>query len=133
MEQAVALYRERFRPSEQLAEPYVMLGVNVFAADTEADARLAMSSVEQAFLALRRGRPVALQPPRADLALAPAERAMLEQALRCTVVGTPETVRAGLVAFADATGADELIVASHIYDHAARLRSCEIAATALDA
>jgi luciferase family oxidoreductase group 1 len=135
MMQAVALYRERFEPSEHLAEPYVMLGFNVFAADTDQEGRRLMTSVQQAFLNLRRGRPGRLQPPMDGLMeqLNPLERAMLDEALSCSAAGSPETVRRGLQAFIDRTGADELMITSQIYDHAARLRSYEIAAEARDA
>jgi luciferase family oxidoreductase group 1 len=133
MMQAIAVYRERFQPSEQLREPYVMLGFNVFAADTDEEGRRLMTSVQQAFLNLRRGRPGPLQPPADgfDEQLHPMERAMLNEALACTAVGSPETVRAALAAFVARTGADELMITSQIYDHAARVRSYEIAAEAL--
>ena len=133
MTDAVALYRARFRPSAQLDHPYVMLGVNVFAADTEAEARRLYTSLQQAFINLRRGRPGPLPPPdeRLDERLAPADRHLIEHMLSCTVVGAPETVRGGLTAFAERTGADELMLTSQIYDHAARLRSYEIVASEL--
>jgi luciferase family oxidoreductase group 1 len=130
MDDAVALYRERFRPSERLARPYVMLGVNVFAAETDAEARRLFSSLQQAFLNLRSGRPGKLPPPvdgletRLDL----RAKAMLQNALSCSVVGAPNTVRDGIAAFAERTGADELMVTAQIFDHAARCRSFEILA-----
>ena len=132
MMEAVELYRRRFRPSEQLAHPYVMLGLNVFAAETDGAARLLVTSLQQAFVNLRRGRPQPLQPPVEgfESQLTAADRSMLEQALSCSVVGSPETVRRGLEAFVARTGADELMVTSQIFDHAARLRSFEIAAEA---
>ena len=130
MMEAVEVYRRSFRPSEQLERPYVMLGINVFAADTEEEGRFLMSSVQQAWVNLRRGRPVPLPPPIKDYEsrLTPMELAAIEQALSCRVVGSPETIRQGLEAFVERTGADELMVVSQIYDHAARLRSYEIAA-----
>jgi len=130
MGEAMALYRERFRPSEQLAAPYVMLGVNVFAADTDAEARRLFSSLQQAFVNLRSGRPGKLPAPVDDLdaRLDPRARAMLDSALACSIVGGPETVRRGLQAFAGRTGADELMVTAQIFDHAARRRSFEILA-----
>ena len=130
MMEAVEVYRRSFRPSEQLERPYVMLGINVFAADTEEEARLLMTSVQQAWVNLRRGRPVPLPPPIEgyESRLPAMERAAIEQALSCTVVGSPEMVRQGLEDFVARTGADELMVVSQIYDHAARLRSYEIAA-----
>jgi luciferase family oxidoreductase group 1 len=130
MMDAVAIYRERFRPSERLAAPRVMLGVNVFAAETDAEARRLFSSLQQAFLNLRRGRPGKLPPPVDGLEdrLDPHARAMLAQALACSVVGGPETVRHGLEEFVARTGADELMVTAQIHDHAARLRSFGILA-----
>ena len=134
MMQAIEVYRSRFRPSEQLERPYVMLGLNVFAADTDEEGRRLMSSVQQAFLNLRRGQPGPLQPPidHFEQGLHPMERAGLEQALSCSVVGSPESVRRGLADFIARTGADELMVTSQIFDHGARLRSYEIAAQARD-
>ena len=128
--QALAVYRSQFRPSKQLERPYVMLGINVFAADTDEEARLLFSSLQQVFLSLRRGRPRQLAPPVAhfDAHLAPHERAMIDEMLRHTIVGSPATVEAGLRDFAARTGADELMVTSQIHDHQARLRSHEIAA-----
>jgi luciferase family oxidoreductase group 1 len=130
MMQAVAIYRERFRPSERLAAPRVMLGLNVFAAETDAEARRLFSSLQQAFLNLRSGRPGKLPPPvdGLDAQLDPYARNMLDQALACSVVGGPETVRRGLTEFAARTGADELMITAQIHDHAARVRSFEILA-----
>ena len=127
---AVAIYRERFRPSERLAAPRVMLGVNVFAAETDAEARRLFSSLQQAFLNLRRGRPGKLPAPvdGLDVQLDPHARAMLDHALACSVVGGPETVQRGIAEFAARTGADELMVTAQIYDHTARVRSFEILA-----
>ncbi len=128
--EAIALYRREFTPSDQLDRPYVMLGFNVIAADTDEEASYLFTSIQQAFLNLRRGQPAQLPPPMAgfDQTLAPAERAMLEQALACSAVGSPETVRRRVEEFVARTAADELIVASQIYEHAARLRSYELLA-----
>ena len=130
MMQAIALYRARFQPSDQLARPYVMLGFNVFAADSDGEARLLFTSLQQAFLNLRRGQPGRLPPPSPGFEdqLAPAERAMIAQALSSTAVGGPEAVRTGLESFVGRTGADELIITSQIFDHTARLRSYQITA-----
>ncbi|MDY7224956.1 LLM class flavin-dependent oxidoreductase [Hyalangium rubrum] len=135
MMQAIELYRSRFRPSEQLAHPHLMLGINVFAADTDEEARRLMSSLQQAFVNLRRGRPGPLQPPvdGYESQLTALDRAGLDQALSCSVIGSPETVRCGLQDFLARTGADELMVTSQIFDHAARLRSYEITAQAREA
>jgi luciferase family oxidoreductase group 1 len=130
MQDAMAIYRERFRPSASLAKPHVMLGVNIFAADTDAQARFLYSSLQQAFLNLRSGRPGKLPAPVDDFeaGVDRAGRAMLADALACSIVGGPETVRDGLRAFVTATGADELMVTAQIFDHAARKRSFEILA-----
>jgi luciferase family oxidoreductase group 1 len=132
MREAMAIYQERFRPSERLTQPYVMLGVNVFAADTDAEARRLFSSLQQAFLNLRRGRPGKLPAPVDDMdsRLDSYGRAMLDDALACSIVGAPETVREGLKAFVASTGADELMVTAQIFDHQARKRSFEILAEA---
>ncbi|MGE0226262.1 MAG: LLM class flavin-dependent oxidoreductase [Acetobacteraceae bacterium] len=132
MQEAVATYREHFRPSQHLARPHVMLGVNVFAAETDAEARLLFTSLQQAFLNLRRGRPGKLPPPVADLdsTLDRYGRAMLANALSCSIVGGPEAIRRGLQDFAAQTGADELMVTAQIHDHAARKRSFAILADA---
>lgn len=130
MQDAVAIYRERFRPSHRLAAPHVMLGINIFAADTDAEARRLFSSLQQAFLNLRRGRPGKLPPPVDDLEqnLDRYARSMLASALACSVVGGPETIRDGLRAFVASTGADELMVTAQIFDHQARKRSFQILA-----
>ena len=130
MMQAIALYRETFKPSAQLARPYVMLGFNVFAADTDEEAQLRATSAQQAFVNLRSGRAGKLPPPLAGYRdkVGPAERALLDSVLSCSTTGSPDTVRQGLQAFIDRTGADELMIASQMFDHAARLRSYEIAA-----
>ena len=130
MTHALELYRARFKPSEQLERPYVMLGLNVIAADSDGEAQYLATSLAQAFLNLRRGRPGPLPPPLADFdrQLLPEERALLESTLSCSVIGSPETVRRGLAAFIVRTGADEIITTAHIFDHTARLRSFEITA-----
>jgi len=130
LERAVAIYRERFEPSQYLDNPYVMLGLNMTAADTDEEARLLFSSVQQAFVNLRSGRPGKLPAPREGFyeQIGEAERMMLDHALACAVVGSPETVRTGLEEFARRTGADELMVTSQIFDHASRIRSYEILA-----
>jgi luciferase family oxidoreductase group 1 len=132
MERAVELYRQEFRPSEQLDRPYVILGLNVFAAETDDEAQLLFTSLKQAFVNLRSGHPGKLPPPKAgfDADLDPMAAAMLAQALSCSVVGSPETVRRGVAAFAESTGADEFMVTAQIHDHAKRVRSFEILAEA---
>lgn len=130
MKNAISIYRERFKPVGTLRKPYVMLGLNVFAAATEGEARLLMSSLLQSFVALRRGHPILLAPPVPgyEAQMNPQERAMVQQALACSVVGDPGQVRAGLQAFIADTSADELMISAQIFEHGARLRSFEIAA-----
>ncbi|NUR13714.1 MAG: LLM class flavin-dependent oxidoreductase [Bradyrhizobium sp.] len=127
---ALREYRARFEPSAQLDKPYAMIGVNVFAADSDEAAQRMFSSLQQQFINLRRGTPGPLPPPVEDMdALwSPAEKAMVAQSLSCSAVGTPDMVEAKLKALITETGADELITTGQIYDHAARLRSFEIAA-----
>ncbi|MEO8171081.1 MAG: LLM class flavin-dependent oxidoreductase [Oxalobacteraceae bacterium] len=130
MMQAITLYRDTFQPSEQLEKPYVMLGFNVFAADTDQQAQFCATSMQQAFVNLRSGRPSRLPAPIGDYLrrIGPQERALLDQVLSCSAVGSPATVSAQLQAFIARTGADELMITSQIFDHAARLRSYQIAA-----
>jgi luciferase family oxidoreductase group 1 len=130
MTEAIQVYRERFQPSAQLERPYVMLGFNAFAADTDAEAHLLATSLQQAFVSLRTGRPTQLKPPVAGYAegLAPQVRDGLDQMLSASAIGGPETVEAGIEAFVARTGADELMITAHIHDHRARLRSFEIVA-----
>lgn len=134
MMQAIQIYRDGFRPSAQLDRPYVMLGFNVFAADSDEEARLLASSVQQAFVALRTGRPMQLQPPVPGYLdrLGAHERAILSDVLSCSAIGSAATVRESIEAFLARTRADELIIACNMYDHAARLHSYEIAAQVRD-
>ena len=127
---ALQLYRSRFKPSEALDQPYVMLGMGAFAADTDEEARRLFTSVQQQFLGLVRGTPGPLRPPVASLEAlwTPPEKSHIERSLACSVVGSPETVRAGLAAFAAEHQPDELMLTAQIFDHAARLRSFEIVA-----
>ena len=132
MQHAMDIYRSRFQPSERLAKPRLMLGLNVFAADTDDEARLLFSSLQQAFVNLRTGRPGKLPSPieNFEATLDPMAKGMLANALSCSIVGSPETVRAGLEDFVRRTGADELMVTAQIFDHRARLKSFEILADA---
>ena len=129
MMQAIELYRSQFRPSAQCERPYVMLGFNVFAAETDEEAHLLASSAQQAFVNLRSGRPSTLPPPVEGYlySLGEQHRALLQSILSCSAIGAPDTVRAGIEAFAERTGADELMITSNIHDHGKRLRSYEIA------
>ncbi|AWU97775.1 LLM class flavin-dependent oxidoreductase [Azospirillum ramasamyi] len=127
---ALAIYRARFEPSATLDKPYAMVAVNLFAADTEVEARRIYSSAQQQFASLRRGTPGKLPPPVDDIEAwwsDPAEKMMVERALgTMAAVGTPDQVAARLSEVVRATQADELILAGQIYDHAARLRSFQI-------
>lgn len=127
---AIATYRARFKPSAQLKKPYVMLGFNVFAAETDEEAILLASSMKQAFVQIRTGRPQALPPPveNYDRTLDGHAQEMLREVLSCSAIGTKERVHREMRAFIERTGADELIVASMIYDAKARRRSYELAA-----
>jgi luciferase family oxidoreductase group 1 len=130
MMQAIALYRSNFQPSAQLAKPYVMLGYNVFAADSDDEAQWRATSMQQAFVNLRSGRPSQLPPPVRDYRsqLGPQENALLDSVLSCSAIGSPATVAAQLQSFIASTGADELMITSQIFEHQARLRSFEIVA-----
>jgi luciferase family oxidoreductase group 1 len=132
MMEAIDLYRHRFEPSEQLDRPYLMLGFNAFVADTDEEAHVLATSVQQAFVALRSGRPVPLPPPQAgyleDLPL--QAQALLHSLLSCSAIGSPETARQKIDAFVARTKADEIIVTSQIYDQRARIRSFELLAEA---
>jgi luciferase family oxidoreductase group 1 len=125
---ALQLYRQMFKPSTQLQRPYTMAGVNVAAADTDSEARRLFTTIQQRFTDMLRGTRGKLQPPIDDMETywTPAERAHASAMLSCSFVGSPETVRRGLGRFRKETGVDELMVASAIYHHSARLRSYEI-------
>lgn len=128
--QALDAYRESFRPSEALRSPYAMVCTHVYAAETDQQARFLFSSLEQAFLALRRGQPRPLPPP--------VERSPFSDAIgaegifRHAIVGSRETVRQGIGQFLRVTAANELMATSMIYDHQAHLRSFEILAEIRD-
>jgi luciferase family oxidoreductase group 1 len=130
LDRALQIYRERFEPSQFLDRPYVMLGLNVFAADTDAEARLLFSSLQQAFVAIRTNTRGKLRPPVEGYyeGLEPMARHMLDDSLSQAVVGSPDAVQRGVDAFIARTGADELMVTAQIFDHQARKRSYEILA-----
>lgn len=135
LDEALNLYRQRFRPSTYLDQPYVMAGISVFAANTNAEANLLASSMQQTFVALRRGNPGPLQPPVEGYldSLSAADRMMLDGAMSCAAIGGPEAVNSALQNFVQRTQADELIIASQIYDHNARMDSYRIAADIMKA
>ena len=127
---ALAIYRENFRRSERLEKPYVMVAVNVFAAETRHDAERLATSQHQSFLNLVRGKPGKIQPPVDDMDAiwTPAEKALVDARLGGSIIGDRETVRRELNEFVERTEADELMVNAIIFDQTARLRSYEIVA-----
>lgn len=130
MDEALALYRRDFRPSARLAQPYAMLGINVVAADSDAEARRLFTTQQQSFINLRRGRPGLIPPPIDDIDAywTPAEKQMVERALACAVVGAADTVQDGIEAFVARHRPDELLITANVFEHAARRHSFEIAA-----
>jgi luciferase family oxidoreductase group 1 len=128
--QALEEYRASFKPSRQLEHPYSAAGVNVVIAETDAEASRLFTSIQQQFTNLVRGRPGQLQAPIDDINSywTPAEKEHVSAMLKYSFVGSGESVRSHLQQFVEQTGVDELIVASAIYDHAARLRSYELLA-----
>jgi luciferase family oxidoreductase group 1 len=134
LEEALEVYRREFRPSDDWPRPYAMACIGVFAAETDADAWRLFTSQQQSFINLRRGAPGPLPPPvdTMDGRWSPTEKAMVMQALREAVVGSSETVRAGVAAFLERTRVDELMVTAAIYDHSARVRSFELVAQVRD-
>jgi luciferase family oxidoreductase group 1 len=130
LEQAIAVYRSSFRPSDKLEKPTFMLAVNIFAGESDAEGRYLKSSMQQAFANLRSGRPGKLPRPVGDVdrVIDPSLRGMVDQALACSATGGPDTVRRELTALIASYMPDEVIFTGQIHDHAARVRSFEIAA-----
>lgn len=128
MDEALMIYRRDFKPSERLAAPYTMLGINVVAAESDREAQRLFSTQQQSFVNLRRGRPGLIPPPIDDMEgfWTPAEKHMVEHALACAVIGAPATVREGLAAFIARHRPDELMVTANVFDHALRKRSFEL-------
>jgi luciferase family oxidoreductase group 1 len=135
MNEALRLYRSNFQPSARLAKPYAMLGVNVVAAQSDAQARRLFTTQQQSFVNLRRGRPGLIPPPIDDIEAywTPAEKPMVERALACAIVGAPPNVREGLAAFIERHRPDELMITANIFEHTARKRSFELAMQAREA
>ncbi|MCL7714170.1 LLM class flavin-dependent oxidoreductase [Stenotrophomonas mori] len=129
MDEALALYRRDFRPSARLQAPWAMLALNVVASASEAESRRLFTTQQQSFVNLRRGRPGRIPPPVEDIEAfwEPHEKAGVERALACTVLGDPAQVGEGLAAFAARHRPDEMMLTANIFDHAARLRSFELA------
>jgi luciferase family oxidoreductase group 1 len=130
---ALQIYRARFKPSDQLERPYTMVGVNVIAAESDREARRLATTQQMSFANMLRGNRGLSQPPIDDIETywSPLEKARAMQMLARSVVGSPNTVRAGLRSLIEETGADELIIVSDVFDHAARLRSFEIIANSM--
>jgi luciferase family oxidoreductase group 1 len=130
LDMAIQVYRERFKPSKQLVQPYILVGLNVIAAESDAEARRLATSQQMSFADLFRGARSLTRPPIDDIETywSPQEKAQAAQMLGCSVIGGPETVRAGLQAMAERTGADELMIVSDIFDPELRRRSFEIIA-----
>jgi len=134
LDEALDIYRRDFKPSEQLAEPYVMCGFNIFAADSDAEAEYLSSSMLQSFVALRSGNPGKMPPPVEGYreSLPPQFQSMLEQIMQGSAIGSPDSVKQGVERFVERTGADELIISGSIFDSAAREKSYAIAAEIRD-
>ncbi|MCX6216015.1 LLM class flavin-dependent oxidoreductase [Spirosoma sp.] len=132
---ALQVYRTQFQPSEHLKAPYAMVAVNVIAADTDEEAQRLFTSVQQQFLYIRRGKARQMQPPVDTLEgrWDDYELAGIDSVLRCSAVGSPETVQRGLASFIEQTKADELIITAPIYDHEARKHSLSLTAQVRDA
>jgi luciferase family oxidoreductase group 1 len=130
LDTALQIYRERFKPSAQLSAPYVLVGVNVIAAQSDQEARRLATSQQMSFVDMFRGARQLMQPPIDDIESywSEQEKAQASQMLACSVVGSPETVRDGIHSMIDRTNADELMIVSDIFDPEKRLRSFEIIA-----
>jgi luciferase family oxidoreductase group 1 len=134
LDEALTIYRRDFKPSAQLAEPYVMCGFNIFAADSDAEAEYLASSMLQSFVALRTGNPGKMPPPVEGYreSLPPQFQSMLEQIMQGSAVGSADSVKQAVDRFVERTGADELIISGSIFDQAAREKSYAIAAGVRD-
>jgi luciferase family oxidoreductase group 1 len=132
MDHALTMYRREFKPSKRLQQPYAMLALNVVAAESNAQAKRLFTTLQQAFVNLRRGRPGLIPPPIDDIESywTPLEKSGVEQALACSVVGDLPTVREGIAAFIERHKPDEVMITANVFEHAARVQSFEIAAQA---
>jgi len=130
MDEALALYRRDFRPSARLQTPYAMLGVNIVAAASDAEAKRLFTTQQQSFVNLRRGRPGLIPPPIDNIEnyWTPTEKFGVQQALACAVVGSAETVKDGIEAFVERHRPDELMITANVFEHEARCRSFAIVA-----
>ncbi|HOU65779.1 MAG TPA: LLM class flavin-dependent oxidoreductase, partial [Thermomonas sp.] len=132
MDEALALYHRDFRPSARLRTPYAMLALNVFGADTRAEAKRLATTQQQSFVRLRRGELGLVPPPIDDIEAfwTPAEKSMVAEALACSVVGDATDLREGIAAFVARHRPDELMLTGNIFDHAARKHSFVLASQA---
>ena len=130
---ALEIYRERFKPSEQLAKPYAMVGVNIVTADTDAEAKRLATTQQMSFTNIFRGARGLSKPPIDDIETywTPMEKAQVAQMLGCSIVGDVDAVRAGVASLVEQTAADELMIVSDIFDHTARLHSYDLIAQAM--
>ena len=128
--EALEIYRSRFKPSDQLDKPYAMVGVNIIAAETDAEAKRLATTQQMSFANIFRGSRGLGKPPIDDIEdyWSPVEKAQVQRMLARTIYGAPDTVRSGMAALVEETGADELIIVSDVYEHTKRLRSYEIIA-----
>ena len=135
MDEAVALYRRDFRPSERLKAPHAMLGINIVAAESDGEARRLFTTQQQSFINLRRGMPGLIPPPIDDIEnyWTPTEKFGVERALACAVIGDVDTVAQGVAAFIARHRPDELMVTANVFDHEARCRSFALVAQAREA
>jgi luciferase family oxidoreductase group 1 len=133
MDQAIQVYRERFKPSAVLSKPHIMLGFNIFAAESDEEAELLATSAQQAMVAIRTGRAIKLPPPVPGYrdTIGPQGNAIIDHILSVSALGGPAKVAREIAAFVERTGADELMLTSSIFDHEARKRSFTIAAEAM--
>jgi luciferase family oxidoreductase group 1 len=129
---ALDVYRSRFKPSEQLERPHAMVGVNIIAAETDAEAQRLATTQQMSFTNIFRGARGLSQPPIDDIETywTPSEKIQAMRMLARSIVGSPATVRAGIEALVAETGADELMIVSDVYEHEKRLRSFELIAEA---
>jgi luciferase family oxidoreductase group 1 len=129
---ALQIYRSQFKPSEQLDHPHAIVGANIIAAETDEEARRLATTQQMSFTNIFRGARGLSQPPIDDIETywTPMEKAQAKRMLARSIIGSPDTVRKGIGALVEETGADELIVVSDVYEHSERLRSIELIAKA---
>jgi len=133
LDEALQVYRRQYQPSEAFPEPYVMVAMNVFAAETTKEAELIASSQQQAFVQLRMGKPGRLPPPIANYTetLPAPSRAMLAHVGQAGAVGSPQEVREKIDAFVARTGADEILLCGSTFDPEARLKTLDLTLDAM--